>query len=94
MRANAMRWQVGKTALAFASTLLATLACATQINELREALERKPNHEHGSSLSRTARAGPRGIARIFNSHLKLVRSAAAIRWEALRSPTTCRRERR
>lgn len=40
-----MRW--------FAGTLLATLAGATQSNELREALERKPNLEHGSSLYET-----------------------------------------
>lgn len=48
-----MRWQVGNIALAFASALLATLAGATQSNELREALERKPNLEHGSSLYET-----------------------------------------
>ena len=51
-----MRWQVENTALAFASTLLATLAGATQSNELREALERKPNVEHGSSLYETCTA--------------------------------------
>ena len=45
-----MRWQVGNTALTIASALLATLAGATQSNELREALERKPNLERGRSL--------------------------------------------
>ena len=56
MRTKAMRWQVGITALAFASTLLATLAGASQSNELREALQRKPNLERGSSLYETCAA--------------------------------------
>jgi cytochrome c553 len=42
--------------LALTGALLATLACATQTNELRDALERKPNHEHGSSLYDTCAA--------------------------------------
>ncbi len=45
-----MRWQLGNIALAFAGMLPATLAGAAQSNELREALERKPNLDHGSSL--------------------------------------------
>ena len=48
-----MRWQVGSTALALAGTLVANSTGATQSNELREALERKPNLEHGSSLYET-----------------------------------------
>ena len=56
MRSEAMRWQVGNTALAVASTLVATSTGATQSNELREALERKPNLEHGSSLYETCTA--------------------------------------
>jgi cytochrome c553 len=51
-----MRWQAGNIALAFASALLATLASAAQTNELREALARNPNHEHGSSLYETCAA--------------------------------------
>jgi cytochrome c553 len=45
-----MRWQFGNIALAFASMLFAALAGAIHSNELREALERKPNLEHGGSL--------------------------------------------
>jgi cytochrome c553 len=51
-----MRWQVGSTALAFAGTLLATLAGATQSNELLEALERKPDMKHGRLLYETCAA--------------------------------------
>jgi cytochrome c553 len=43
-------------ALALAGALLATLAVATQSNELREALKRKPDMEHGRSLYETCAA--------------------------------------
>ena len=45
-----MRWRTFSSALAFGGTLLAGLAFAAPISELREALARKPNIEHGSSL--------------------------------------------
>lgn len=45
-----MRWQLANMALGIATILFATLAGAIQSSELREALERKPNLEHGSSL--------------------------------------------
>ena len=56
MKSEAMRWQVGNIALAVATTFFVTLAGATRSNELREALERKPNLEHGSSLYETCTA--------------------------------------
>ena len=56
MRGKAMRWHVGNIALAFACMLPATPAGTAQSNELREALERKPNLEHGSSLYETCAA--------------------------------------
>jgi cytochrome c553 len=51
-----VRLQIGNTALALASLLLAAPAGATQSNEQREALERKPNLEHGSALYETCAA--------------------------------------
>lgn len=51
-----MRWQAANTAFTLAGALLATLACAAQTDELREALHRKPNLEHGSSLYDTCAA--------------------------------------
>lgn len=45
-----MRRQVACAVAVLASTLLAGLAQAAQSNELREALQRKPNYEHGNSL--------------------------------------------
>ena len=56
MKSEVMRWQVGNIALAVATTFFVTLAGATRSNELREALERKPNLEHGSSLYETCAA--------------------------------------
>jgi len=81
MRNKAVRWQVGITALAFASTLLAALAGAIQSSELREALERKPNLEHGSSLYETcatchradgAGAADSGIPIIAGQHYEVI----------------------
>jgi len=51
-----MRWHFGGMTVIFAGSLLAALAGATQSNELREALERKPDLEHGSSLYETCAA--------------------------------------
>ncbi len=51
-----MHRRAANTAFTIASALLATLACATQTNELHEALARKPNHEHGSALYDTCAA--------------------------------------
>jgi cytochrome c553 len=51
-----MRWQFGNIALAFAALLFAASAGAIQSNELREALNRKPNLEHGRSLYETCAA--------------------------------------
>lgn len=51
-----MRWQFGNIALAFGTTVFAALAGAIQSSELREALERKPNLEHGRSLYETCAA--------------------------------------
>jgi len=56
MRTKVMRGLAARTASGVASALLATLACAAQTNELREALERKPNYENGSSLYDTCAA--------------------------------------
>jgi cytochrome c553 len=44
------------TAFAIGSVLLAGLAFAVQSNELREALERKPDYEHGRALYETCAA--------------------------------------
>ena len=51
-----MHQHTANTALAVTGTLLAALAGATQSNELQEALKRKPNMEHGSSLYQTCAA--------------------------------------
>jgi cytochrome c553 len=52
----AMRWHVGNTVVMLAATFLAAVAGAIQSDELREALERKPNLEHGISLYETCAA--------------------------------------
>lgn len=56
MRVRFLHWQVSNTLLPVAAALFAALAGATQSNELREALERKPDLEHGRSLYETCGA--------------------------------------
>ena len=51
-----MRGRILYTALAVGSALIAGLAYAVQSNELREALERKPDYEHGRELYETCAA--------------------------------------
>lgn len=51
-----MRRQFESTALTFASILLATLAGASASDDVRDALARKPNIEHGRSLYETCAA--------------------------------------